>query len=116
MLVVLGVIMFGPLFLALTASMSYLINLLLDRFLPFATSWHVAGVQMTMLATSTGVTGMVPFSMNFPLQLTGQGSYNLAPFRQFSLPGGGSATMQVGYTPDSVTIEEDEMRVAIELQ
>ncbi len=115
MLVVLGVIMFGPLFLALTASMSFLINLLLDRFLPFATTWSVAGVQMTMQATSTGASGLVPFSMNFPLQLTGQGSYDLARFTQFRLPGGGNATMQVGYTPDSVTIEDDEIRVAIEL-
>ena len=116
MLVVLGVIMFGPLFLALTASMSCLINLLLDRFLPFATSWSVAGAQMTIQATSNGVSGLGPFSMNFPLRLAGQGSYNLAPFTQFQLPGGGNATMQVGYTPDSVTIDDDEMRVAIELQ
>lgn len=115
MLVVLGVIMFAPVFLSLTVSMSFLINIVLNQFLPFSTSWSKHGASLTIQANSVHFSGFVPFQMNFPLHLSGKGSYDLSRFQQFQLPNNGP-TIQVGYTPDSLSIQEDEIRVAIELK
>ena len=114
MLVVLGVIMFAPVFMALTISMSFLINIVLNQFLPFSTSWSTSGANMTIQANSIHFSGFVPFSMNFPLQLSGHGSYDLGRFRQFTLPGG--VQIQVDYTTESISLQEDELRVAIDLK
>lgn len=115
MLVVLGVIMFAPVFLALTLSMSFLINILLNQFLPFSTSWSQSGLNLQIQANSVHFSGFVPFNMNFPLQLSGSGDYGLSKFTQFKLPGGGPQ-MTVGFTNESLSIQEDELRVAIELK
>ena len=114
MLVVLGVIMFAPVFLGLTVSMSFLINIVLNQFLPFSTSWSTSGLNMTIQANSIQFSGFVPFSMNFPLQLSGHGIYELGRFQQFTLPGG--VQMQVAYTTESLSLQEDELRVAIDLK
>ena len=113
MLVVLGAIMFPGVFLALTIAMSFLINIVLDQFLPFTTSWTTSGNQMTITATSVHFSGFVPFSMNFPLQLTGQGRYDISRFRQFQLPGG--AQVNVDFKNDSLALQTDEFLVAVEL-
>lgn len=115
MLVVLGVIMFAPVFLALTLSLSFLINVVLNQFLPFRTSWSQSGLNLTIKADSVGFAGFAPFSMNFPLQLSGSGNYELSRFRQFALLGGGPQ-MNVGYTTESLSIQKDELRVAVELK
>ncbi|SMO52820.1 hypothetical protein SAMN06265379_102271 [Saccharicrinis carchari] len=114
MLVVLGVIMFAPVFLSLTVSMSFLINIVLNQFLPFSTTWSQSGANLTIQAKSVHFSGFVPFRMNFPLQLSGKGSYDLSRFRQFQLPNNGPV-IQVGYTPESLAIQEDEIRVAVAL-
>ena len=114
MLVVLGVIMFAPVFLALTTSMSFLINIVLQKFLPFQTSWNSQGLQLTIKASSVNFSGFVPLSMTFPLQLSGQGTYTLDKFQQFQLPGG--AQLQVEYTPESLTVQQDELRVAVKIK
>lgn len=113
MLVVLGVLMFTPLFLSLTISMSFLINLLLDQFLPYQTSWSRSGLTLTIEANAS-VSGFIPFSMSFPLELTGQGAYSLSRFQQFSLPGG-STTVNVSYANDSLAIQKHELRAAVNL-
>ena len=114
MLVVLGVIMFAPVFLGLTMSMSFLINIVLNQFLPFSTSWQQSGVNLQIQANSLNFSGFVPFHMNFPLQLSGSGDYDLGRFKQFTLPGG--AQMDVDFTTESLSIQEDELRVAIDLK
>lgn len=113
MLVVLGVIMFAPVFMALTISFSFLINIVLNQFLPFSTTFSQSGVLLTVQATSVNFSGFVPMSMNFPLQLNGQGSYDLSRFRQFQLPGG--TNVDVNYTTESLEVQEDELSVAVEL-
>lgn len=112
-LVILGVIMFAPLFLALTIAMSFLINIVLQQFLPFSTTWSQSGLVLTVQAKAA-FSGFVPISMNFPLQLSGTGTYPLTRFQQFSLPGG--AVVNVGYTPESLSVQDKELRVAIELK
>jgi len=114
MLAVLGIIMFAPLFMSLTISASFLINIVLDQFLPFSLSWSTSGLNMTIQANSVNFSGFIPISMNFPLQLSGHGSYELSRFRQFTLPGG--VQIQVNYTTESISIQEDELMVAIDLK
>ncbi|SEJ56045.1 hypothetical protein SAMN05192553_10586 [Cyclobacterium xiamenense] len=115
MLVVLGVILFAPVFMSLTISMSFLINIVLNHFLPFTTSWQQNGLQLSVTANSVNYTGFTPLSMQFPLQLSGSGSYDLTNFRQFTLPGNGPQ-MQVEYTNESIAIQPNELRLAIDLQ
>jgi hypothetical protein len=114
MLVVLGVILFAPVFLSLTILLSFLVNIVLDQFLPFTTSFSVSGLSLTVQATSVHFSGFVPLSMTFPLQLTGSGSYDLTRFRQFQLPNG-AGTVSVGYTNDSLSVQPHEMRAAVRL-
>lgn len=113
MLVVLGMIMFAPIFMAMTVSFSCLINMVLDQFLPFSTTFSQSGNQITIQAQSLKSTGFIPLSMSFPLELSGQGSYELSRFQQFLLPGGIPA--DVNFTDDSLEVQEDELRVAVEL-
>ncbi|MGQ1787585.1 MULTISPECIES: hypothetical protein [unclassified Saccharicrinis] len=115
MLVVLGVVMFAPVFMSLTVSMSFLINLVLNQFLPFSTSWSQSGANLTIQANSLNFSGFVPFNMNFPLLLNGNGNYDLSRFQQFQLPNNGP-NIRVKFTPESISIQEDELRVAIELK
>tara|TARA_R110000744_G_scaffold280118_2_gene392239 strand:- start:91 stop:1419 length:1329 start_codon:yes stop_codon:yes gene_type:complete len=115
MLVVLGVIMYAPIFMALTISMSFLINIVLNQFLPFTTGWQQNGLQLKITANSVNYSGFTPLSMQFPLELSGSGSYDLSNFRQFSLPGNGPQ-FQVKYTNESLTIQPEELRLAIDLQ
>jgi len=113
MLVVLGVIMFAPVFLALTLSLSHLVNTALQKFFPFNTTWNIAGVQLTVQAASIDFKGFVPFSMEFPLQLSGAGMYSLERFQQFQLPGG--AQLNVGFTTETLTIQPEELRAAVQI-
>ncbi len=113
MLVVLGVIMFAPVFLALTLSLSHLINTALDMFLPFQTTWKSIGAKLTIQAASVKVRGFVPLSMDFPLTLSGYGEYSLERFRQFKLPG--NIPVNIGYTTESLQVQEEELRVAAEV-
>ena len=115
MLVVLGVILFAPVFMALTISMSFLINIVLNQFLPFTTSWQRNGLQLSVTAKSVNYSGFIPLSMQFPLQLSGSGSYDLSNFMQFTLPGNGPQ-IQVEYTNESISIQPNELRLAIDLQ
>ncbi len=112
-LVILGVIMFAPLFLALTIAMSSLINIVLQQFLPFKTTWSQSGLLLTVQANAS-FSGFIPISMDFPLQLSGTGTYPLTRFQQFQLPGG--AVVNVGYTSESISVQDKELRVAIELK
>ncbi len=114
MLVVLGVIMFAPVFMAFTIGASMLINLVLNQFLPFKTSWSQGGAHLTVEAQSVHFSGFVPLSMTFALQLSGEGTYRLDRFRQFQLPGG--ARIEVDYTPESVAVQQDELRLAARLK
>ncbi len=114
MLVVLGVIMFAPVFMAITVAMSYVVNVMLDKFLPFSTSWGQSGASLTIVAKSVHFSGFVPLSMNFPLQLFGHGSYDLANYTKFDLPFNGPQ-INVGYTPDTISLQDDELRLAIKL-
>lgn len=115
MLVVLGIILFAPVLMSLTISMSFLINIVLNQFLPFTTNWQQNGLQLSIRAQSVNYAGFTPLSMQFPLQLSGSGSYNLSNFRQFTLPGNGPQ-IQVEYTNESISIQPDELRLAIDLQ
>lgn len=115
MLVVLGVILFAPVFMALTISMSFLINIVLNQFLPFTTSWQKSGLQLSVTAKSVNYAGFAPLSMQFPLQLGGSGSYDLSNFMQFTLPGNGPQ-IQVEYTNESISVQPNELRLAIDLQ
>jgi hypothetical protein len=115
MLVVLGVILFAPVLMSLTISMSFLINIVLNQFLPFTTSWQQSGLQLSIAANSVNYAGFTPLSMQFPLQLSGSGSYDLTKFRQFTLPGNGPS-FQVEYTQESLSIQPKEMRLAIDLK
>lgn len=114
MLVVLGVIMFAPVFLALTLSLSHLINTALDAFLPFQTTWKSQGAKLTVQAASVKTQGFVPLSMDFPLTLSGDGEYSLERFTQFQLPG--NIPVNISYTSESLTVQEDELRAAVEIQ
>ncbi len=113
MLVVLGTIMFGPVFMALTLAASFLINLLLDQFLPFTTSFASAGNSMTVTAKSANVAGFAPFSMRFALELSGKGRYDLSRFTQFPLPAGPSISL--GFTNQSLSLQPKELRLAANL-
>jgi hypothetical protein len=115
MLVVLGVLMFAPVFMSLTLSMSFLINIILNKFLPFKTSWDKSGLQLVVSASSVNFSGFVPLSMKFPLTLSGEGSYDLSNFRTFSLPSNGPE-VDVDYSLDSLSLQEDELRLAIDLK
>jgi hypothetical protein len=115
MLAVLGVIMFAPVFLALTIALSYAINIILNQFLPFTTTWSQSGVNMDITAKSLHFSGFVPLSMRFQLQLFGSGSYNLSNYRKFDLPFGGPQ-IDVAYTPESISLQDQELRLAVELK
>ncbi|MAR00073.1 MAG: hypothetical protein CMI00_05985 [Oceanospirillaceae bacterium] len=114
MLVVLGVIMFGPLFLALISASSVLINLVLDRFLPFQTGWNQNGNQLTLTANPLSGASVSAFQLDFPLQLSGSGTFDLSRFEQFSLQNG--AQFDVGFTPGSLLIKDDELKLEAELK
>ncbi|MDX2247545.1 MAG: hypothetical protein SF052_12245 [Bacteroidia bacterium] len=116
MLVVLGVIMFAPVFLALTITFSHLINLTLNQFLPFQTTWSQQGLTLTIQANSVNFQGFVPLSMNFPLNLSGTGSYDISKFQQFTLPGKIQVPMDIGFTDESLAIQQDELRAAVEVK
>ena len=53
--------------------------------------------------------------MTFALQLAGDGSYDLSNYKRFKLPESINAFVDVGYKPDSVAVQEDELRLAVEL-
>ncbi len=113
MLVVLGAIMMAPLFFSMTIAMSVLINLVLDKFLPFTTSFQIQGGNLTVKLNAVNFTGFIPFVMVFPLQLTGQGTYDLSRFQQFTLAGG--VQVGVGFTDQTIALQPEEMRVAVKL-
>jgi hypothetical protein len=113
MLVVLGIIMFTPLIMALTMSLSGVINLMLDKFLPFKTSITPNGPVVEITAASIHV-GYQPLKMNFPLKLSGNGNFSLTNFTTFNLPMNGPA-MDVVFTAESVSLQADELRLAIDL-
>ena len=113
MLVVLGIIMFTPLIMALTMSLSAIINLMLDKFLPFKTSITPNGPVVEITAASFHV-GYQPLKMNFPLKLSGSGNFSLTNFSTFDLPMNGPA-MNVVLTTDSISLQQDELRLAIGL-
>lgn len=117
MLVVLGVIMFAPVFMALTLAASFLINIVLRQFLPFTTKVSVDGLKMTVQASSIGFSGFVPVSMKFPLELKGHGTYDLSRFLQFDLPDlwGIQPTMNVHYTAESISLDAGELRLGARL-
>jgi hypothetical protein len=117
MLVVLGVIMFAPVFMALTLATSFLINIVLRQFLPFTTQAKIDGLKMTVQAASLGFYGFIPLSMKFPLELKGHGTYDLSRFLQFELPDlwGVQPTMSVQYTPESISLDEGELRLGAKL-
>ncbi len=111
MLVVLAAIMLAPLFMSLTIAMSVLINLVLDQFLPFTTSFQLQGGRITATLKAANVSGIIPFSLSFPLQLSGQGSFDISRFQQFTMPGGVPASVR--FTNESLAVQPDELRVAV---
>ena len=113
MLVVLGIIMFTPLLMALTMALSAVINLMLDKFLPFKTTISQNGPEMEITAASFHI-GYQPLKMNFSLKLSGRGKFDLANFTTFNLPMNGPA-MNVVLTTESIALQQDELRLAIGL-
>ena len=113
MLALLGTIIAAPLFLALTIAASFLINIALQQFLPFTMTFANTGTHLQISVNSVHFSGVVPFSMSIPLALTGRGQADLAPWTQFSL--GPSSVLNVGYLPTSLEINDEELRLAVEL-
>lgn len=117
MLVVLGVLLFGPLFLSLISASSVMVNLVLDRFLPFQTQWVQSGNQLVLTAkpsSNPSSASVSAFQLNFPLQLSGSGQFDISRFEQFALPNG--AQFDVGLRADSLLIKDDELRLQAELK
>ena len=113
MLAVLGTIMVAPLFMGLTIGMSVLVNIALKQFLPFSTSFSFQGGSLSVTLQSVNFSGFVPFQMNFPLQLNGQGTYDLSNFQQYLLPG--NVPINVGFTDETIAVQPQELRVAVGL-
>ena len=113
MVMIMGFIMFAPLFLAIILSMSHLANLALAQFLPFSTQFQRSN-RLSITAASVSATGLVPFVMDFDLDLFGTGEFSLANLQQTSLPG--NLQFGIGFSNESLSIQEDELRLAIELK
>jgi len=117
MLVVLGSIMFAPTFMSLTVGASFLINILLNQFMPFRTEFKRDGLILNVYVRSVGFSGFIPLMMRFPLTLTGDGTYDLGPFLRFDLEElwGVKPYVDVGYKSDTISIAEDELRLGVRL-
>lgn len=112
MVMIMGFIMFAPLFLAISLSMAHLANLALAQFLPFTTQFQ-RGNRLSVTAASVSASGLLPFVMDFDLDLFGTGEFSLANLQQTTLPG--NLQFNIGYTNESLSIQEDELRLAINL-
>ena len=115
MLVVMGAIMLAPLFMGLTIAFSTLINLVLDKFLPFRCDFPINGGFLNVTIRSVGFSGLLPFYVRFPLQLSGQGTYDLTPYQQFELDKDGKVKVDVEFTEETIALEPQELRVAVGL-
>jgi len=116
-LLVLGVIMAAPLFLALTLLASSLVNLLPKELIPFVTKPRAHGLTLTVDMASIGFSGVAPFRMELPLALEGHGTYDLSRYTRFDLPAlwGVDPTMIVEYTDESLSVDEGELRLGAKL-
>jgi len=115
MLVVIGAILLAPLFMSMTIVLSTLVNIVLNQLLPFSTQFNIQGLHLQVTVHSVNFSGLVPFQLNFPLQLSGKGEYDLSTFQQFALPPG-NMPVQVQFTNDSISVQDEELRAAVELQ
>ncbi len=113
MVMIMGFIMFAPLFLALTLSLSHLANLALAQFLPFSTQFQRGNARLSVTAASVASSGLIPFAMDFDLDLLGTGEFSLANLQQTNLPG--NLQFNIAYTPESLSIQKEELRLAIGL-
>lgn len=113
MLAVLGSIIAAPLFLAFTILVSFMVNIVLQRFLPFTLGIQTQGFTLNVAVQSVNFSGFIPLSMTLPLRLDGDGRFSLAPFKQFQLAG---ANFDIEYAPESLTIQDEELRLAAELK
>ena len=113
MVMIMGFIMFAPIFLALSLSLAHLTNLALDKFLPFRTTFTPGANQLNVQAASLNGSGLLPFNMDFDLDLYGNGTFDLSPFQQSTLPG--NIPLSIGFTPESLALEQDELRLAVAL-
>ena len=112
MVMIMGFIMFAPLFLALTLSLAHLADLALAKSLPFSTTFQ-RGNRLSVTASSVSSSGLLPFVMDFDLDLFGSGEISLANLQQTTLPG--NVQFAIQYTDDSLTVQDDELRFAIGL-
>lgn len=113
MLAVLGSIIAAPLFLTFTILVSFMVNIVLQRFLPFTLGIQIQGLTLNIAVQSVNFSGFIPLSMTLPLKLDGDGRFSLAPFQQFQL---GGANFDVEYAPESLTIQDEELRLAAQLK
>ncbi len=113
MVMIMGFIMFAPLFLALSLSLAHLANLALAQFLPFTTQFKRGNARLGVTAASVANSGLLPFTMDFDLDLFGTGEFSLANLQQTNLPG--NLPFTINYTPESLSIQEKELRLAIGL-
>lgn len=116
MLVVIGAIILAPLFMGITLAISALVNIVANQFLPFSTQFNIKGVDLHVTLHSVNFSGFVPFQLNFPLQLSGKGEYDLTPFKQFTLPPPNNVGIDVEFTTESIAVQEEELRTAVELR
>ena len=107
--------MLAPLFMSMTIVLSTLINIVLSQFLPFRSQFNIQGLNLQVTVHSVNFSGFIPFQLNFPLKLSGKGEYDLSSFRQFALP---PANIPVGvqFTNESISVQDEELRAAVELQ
>lgn len=115
MLVVIAGILAAPVFMGLTIAISALINIGLNQFLPYSTSFNIKGVDIEVTLHSVNFAGFIPFHMSFPLRLSGQGRYDLSAFQQFQLPPG-NVPVNVQFTDQSISVQPEELRAAVALQ
>lgn len=115
MLVVIGAIILAPLFMSMTVVFSTLVNMVLSQFLPFRTQFNIQGLNLQVTVQSINFSGFIPFQLNFPLRLSGRGTYDLSKFSQFALPPG-NIPVQVQFSTESVSVQEEELRAAVALQ
>lgn len=115
MLVVIGSILLAPLFMSATIVLSTVVNIVLKQFLPFRTQFNIQRLNLQVTVQSVHFSGFLPFQLNFPLRLTGKGTYDLSAFQQFSLPPG-NIPVQVGFTNESISVQPEELRAAVELR
>lgn len=115
MLVVIGGILLAPLFMSTTIVLSTMINIVLAQFLPFKTKFKRQGLNLNVTVNSINFSGFVPFQLSFPLQLSGNGSYDLSPFQQFTLPPPTNIPVNVQFTNESIAVQEEELRAAVGL-